>query len=167
MLLLYPLRNPKNQLHLQIYIPLCFYFICIFWRSRLRRIIIYIPLCFYFILILATSYQPLYLFTFHYASTLSVIIIQVILMLANLHSTMLLLYLRGHRPHPGAGQFTFHYASTLSPGQPADPPVQETIYIPLCFYFIEHSLAQLPARRYYLHSTMLLLYLFLSPPKRW
>ena len=76
---------------------------------------------------------------------------------ADLHSTMLLLYLNRNLRNLITEQFTFHYASTLSPmptsrSSPYCPftfhyastlsePVQAAegaviIYIPLCFYFI-------------------------------
>ena len=54
---------------------------------------IYIPLCFYFIGRWFTDMQTAIKFTFHYASTLSVIKDKALLPQANLHSIMLLLYL--------------------------------------------------------------------------
>ena len=97
-------------------------------------------------------------FTFHYASTLSKVPA-----------------LQGIR----LSQFTFHYASTLSK-IPRSLPKHNSIYIPLCFYFIEvmkwlsiaKKLIYIPLCFYFiwlqlfrfhtllhnLHSTMLLLY---------
>ena len=79
-------------------------------------------------------------------------------LVANLHSTMLLLYLvLRYRPASApciyiplcfyfidrfcvlfadADQFTFHYASTLSPAVFQKALGERVIYIPLCFYFI-------------------------------
>ena len=83
-------------------------------QSLVLSIRIYIPLCFYFILPASSIPPESHQFTFHYASTLSTILI-----------------LRNRT----ASSFTFHYASTLSrQAFPCLFPVR--IYIPLCFYFI-------------------------------
>ena len=104
-------------------------------------------------------YYRLYSFTFHYASTLSGGSDSDILIHLHLHSIMLLLYRIGKLLQKGEwAQFTFHYASTLSafllriPYQvlhlhsimlllylicPTAYYRSCTIYIPLCFYFIE------------------------------
>ena len=77
----------------QIYIPLCFYFIVWLYCPRWYMEEIYIPLCFYFIAEYFVDNISGYIFTFHYASTLST------------------------DTGCSAGsetQFTFHYASTLS-----------------------------------------------------
>ena len=142
----------------KIYIPLCFYFIVVPYDNLEFDIYIYIPLCFYFIAGEMEDRRLQNAFTFHYASTLS------------------------KEMSTGWGaffKFTFHYASTLSKQIPELPP-GILIYIPLCFYFI----AKLSALSFYpltftfhyastlsnggvrigagvkhLHSTMLLLYL--------
>ena len=115
MLLLYPLLRSIRFVSLQIYIPLCFYFICDVAGCLILSDTIYIPLCFYFIdkfandaiqgvLDLHSTMLLLYRnqdgrnnrgygrFTFHYASTLSSLITCICLIRSNLHSTMLLLY---------------------------------------------------------------------------
>ena len=120
-----------------IYIPLCFYFIEKIWdmstlnadylhstmlllyRSAVHpgqhSIPIYIPLCFYFIKYAFWDNAETVLFTFHYASTLSISSILTDSDFLNLHSTMLLLYLEALKGNPPkANKFTFHYASTLS-----------------------------------------------------
>ena len=116
-------------------------------------------------------------FTFHYASTLSLARVECIfsvpiyiplcfyfiltyiphsLVLLHLHSTMLLLY-RIRSIYPGYSYiFTFHYASTLSP-QVLICKDQLLIYIPLCFYFI-YFRSSITRSHSNLHSTMLLLY---------
>ena len=74
-------------------------------------------------------------FTFHYASTLSMIVLPVQFYLSILHSTMLLLYLCSGVNSSSITVFTFHYASTLSME---------------AFMIYDDSV--------FLHSTMLLLY---------
>ena len=84
-----------------------------FSRALVLRVI-YIPLCFYFIFTLWNQVFDWAVFTFHYASTLSI----------------------PREPLPlSAPSFTFHYASTLS-ARKLDHKRQISIYIPLCFYFI-------------------------------
>ena len=97
------------------------------------------------------------IFTFHYASTLSVhkssqkypvcnlhstmLLLYRLLRLRikfpsfYLHSTMLLLYLDDYYMPQMANIFTFHYASTLSRRLLVFKLMRQ-IYIPLCFYFI-------------------------------
>ena len=96
-------------------------------------------------------------FTFHYASTLSMIVLPVQFYLSILHSTMLLLYLCSGVNSSSITVFTFHYASTLSMEAfmiyddsvflhstmlllyriyKCSSSVQFFFYIPLCFYFI-------------------------------
>ena len=141
---------------------------------------IYIPLCFYFISVLPAIHRwsltftfhyastlsgctamrgcPAMLSTFHYASTLSTCRETHERNLANLHSTMLLLY-RASPSHPGS--FRIHLHSTMLLLYRDSPraehreclhlhstmlllyrysgwiwPERENIYIPLCFYFI-------------------------------
>ena len=82
-------------------------------------------------------------FTFHYASTLSIVPLNIVREIRHLHSTMLLLYrytaylperriyhlhstmLLLYPMRPNASKindlFTFHYASTLSDGCPPEP----------------------------------------------
>ena len=160
MLLLY-LYHPWGVLppRAGIYIPLCFYFIDIGEWPSCNISLIYIPLCFYFIEDGSIGKMQYYVFTFHYASTLSGIRTVVLfvgssiyiplcfyfiprgsrhlcLTMKYLHSTMLLLY-------------RWRLLVVISPCP---------IYIPLCFYFIRNfrKSAELSL---YLHSTMLLLYL--------
>ena len=84
-------------------------------------------------------------FTFHYASTLSNDSNYSYDVSSNLHSTMLLLYRHGDsRLKPVFLEFTFHYASTLSQSFPSAVLFFDIIYIPLCFYFIFIS----PKRRH-------------------
>ena len=124
-----------------IYIPLCFYFIRVYYGFKsinysnlhstmlllylsVRKIpcfllIIYIPLCFYFISTLFLLVNVFVQFTFHYASTLSALSsMAIICSRVNLHSTMLLLYL-------SCGLIKIQ---------------SQSIYIPLCFYFIQRRI---------------------------
>ena len=103
--------------------------------------LIYIPLCFYFILFPE----------------------RVRMRLKHLHSTMLLLYqgLSDRNAHGKAG-FTFHYASTLSDNSLRWQDLR-SIYIPLCFYFINCYFIKFHVIYNNLHSTMLLLYLDSEP----
>ena len=96
-------------------------------------------------------------FTFHYASTLSDRRPADIIVKTHLHSTMLLLYLADNAELHQVLRFTFHYASTLS-GYSDEEMVYDTIYIPLCFYFIRYGLTPCSRSSSNLHSTMLLLY---------
>ena len=57
--------------------------------------------------------------------------------------------------------FTFHYASTLS-FRRLLPMIGNIIYIPLCFYFITGGTAYFIRRNLNLHSTMLLLYRWIT-----
>ena len=124
------------QGHTLIYIPLCFYFIGDAGVVCKVYDFIYIPLCFYFIVSVKHMDELSFLFTFHYASTLSVHLLQKSLRgnlftfhyastlsiqkwrrsikCINLHSTMLLLYLTEDEDVTIPAKFTFHYASTLS-----------------------------------------------------
>ena len=115
MLLLYPSSNTASSNPSSIYIPLCFYFIV--KQSQIEVKIIQ--------------------FTFHYASTLSVL---------NLFQPGFFL------------QFTFHYASTLSVPTDLFHKSAFLIYIPLCFYFIHDLVEDVAYLDKDLHSTMLLLY---------
>ena len=164
---------------LKLYIPLCFYYIWICMGSssdtdiftfhyastiseRLRsvpfritaftfhyastisgsgtpspiRYGLYIPLCFYYIKTSDLQCTLVVHFTFHYASTISDVWCDCQNALQPLHSTMLLLYL--------PWLFLCVFPSTL--------------YIPLCFYYIEHQKEAELISLYPLHSTMLLLY---------
>ena len=126
----------RSLLSSLIYIPLCFYFISSAAHAAIFFFPIYIPLCFYFILTKSTKSSCNCLFTFHYASTLSLISTQNTSHNHNLHSTMLLLY----------HHITAIWHSVI------------VIYIPLCFYFIGWSRRWKPLNLLNLHSTMLLLY---------
>ena len=125
----------RSLLSSLIYIPLCFYFISSAAHAAIFFFPIYIPLCFYFILTKSTKSSCNCLFTFHYASTLSLISTQNTSHNHNLHSTMLLLYLLPVVYCIDHSVFTFHYASTLSKKSRLSPR-------------LIHDL----------HSTMLLLY---------
>ena len=115
MLLLYLVAMSQRKGERLIYIPLCFYFILVIFYAKKLIFRIYIPLCFYFIKILINYPELKPQFTFHYASTLSRLQLQIASADTHLHSTMLLLY---HYPWKdssyGEPEFTFHYASTLS-----------------------------------------------------
>ena len=119
-----------------IYIPLCFYFIswCLLRKTGCGPI--YIPLCFYFIEPLVIQTINGVLFTFHYASTLSIYSLQSF--------------------YPST-PFTFHYASTLSY---TCPTIQSLLYKFTFHYASTLSGFVFVARPFsiYLHSTMLLLY---------
>ena len=109
------LRRRLSPAAVGIYIPLCFYFIDWTIDNRTLWKPIYIPLCFYFIGYLRQLKRQGSSFTFHYASTLSLEAVRCTEMELHLHSTMLLLY----------RQLQFKESSRSS------------IYIPLCFYFIQ------------------------------
>ena len=136
MLLLYPLSCNRDLPVLQIYIPLCFYFILRTYLDRLRSSQIYIPLCFYFISESSTTMESKKKFTFHYASTLSVMYH----MQSRLHTI-----------------FTFHYASTLSPCACWRKIYNADLHSTMLLLY-RRSLIW--SRRVWnnLHSTMLLLY---------
>ena len=119
-----------------IYIPLCFYFIWVYGNAWVYGDAIYIPLCFYFIEMKAPKNLYNSLFTFHYASTLS-------------------MWMPEACPQQTA--FTFHYASTLSNTVNLSE-CPNVIYIPLCFYFIPQPRECELYSKHNLHSTMLLLY---------
>ena len=143
---------------LYLYIPLCFYYILLpagvvyttyvtlhstmlllyldsYCRFRLPSVL-YIPLCFYYISTLPPAVTNNATFTFHYASTISMVYGDIFHDSYTLHSTMLLLYLgsccRFRRP--------------------------SVLYIPLCFYYIRYTAFWTSVPDYPLHSTMLLLY---------
>ena len=135
MLLLYLNEEIDDDTFLPIYIPLCFYFIGKDDLVLDMDSIIYIPLCFYFITVFHCVSIACFWFTFHYASTLSESDLSKDACRQDLHSIMLLLY-----PIPFFGYVLI-----------------SSIYIPLCFYFI-----QMPwpwsLHLANLHSIMLLLY---------
>ena len=84
----------------------------------------------------------------------------------DLHSTMLLLYRLSQLAYQYKNLlFTFHYASTLSYWTVSGLSHWYSIYIPLCFYFIEYPVI-LRIRKADLHSTMLLLYLIFTTSSR-
>ena len=140
-----------------IYIPLCFYFIRIGIKDNRdllpnlhsTMLLLYPGLnpifalnaqfTFHYAstlsLILHIRFNTVCVFTFHYASTLSESDDKTLGIQCNLHSTMLLLYLQEHE-----------WSNTV-----------RIIYIPLCFYFIGNSPPTL-CTYLHLHSTMLLLY---------
>ena len=183
MLLLYQSYRILSRIRCRcLYIPLCFYFIDremgrVTYQNALHSIMLllylalsepdidvielYIPLCFYFIYVVefintGSSYS-----TFHYASTLSCCLLDLVRDRLPLHSIMLLLY----RIHcdllrsdyilyiPLCFYFilnaevqgyintdsTFHYASTLSICRRSRTCCSNSLYIPLCFYFMYSS----------------------------
>ena len=126
-----------------------------------HNILIYIPLCFYFIFNALVNGASGLVFTFHYASTLSLTIFRHREQTLHLHSTMLLLYQRRTVSDHIWPLFTFHYASTLSNSCLGGMIFLMLIYIPLCFYFICAGNLRFFCSNIDLHSTMLLLYLTL------
>ena len=132
-------RQNINRRPSRIYIPLCFYFIGDFLDPSREHLIIYIPLCFYFISGKSNGRKQW-------------IIIYIPLCFYFIVSSSETVFM--NRP------FTFHYASTLS-DRPAKAVCRKcVIYIPLCFYFIGGVILYEKFADLYLHSTMLLLYLF-------
>ena len=120
MLLLYLTSGSLSWMGNIIYIPLCFYFIYIGDVVVIENKEIYIPLCFYFIRC------PLFLRH---------------VQIADLHSTMLLLYLLcRNRIQPAL----IHLHSTMLLLYHSVSPWRTIysliIYIPLCFYFITYPL---------------------------
>ena len=184
MLLLYPVnRAVRFTKNYQIYIPLCFYFISSsIWLTHLK-----LKFTFHYASTLSCT-EPSYavmhsLFTFHYASTLSIRYVPRELWDFHLHSTMLLLY---RSPSVFNRDRVPHLHSTMLLLYPAlsthDPTkfvhlhstmlllyrkhrnalkTDNSIYIPLCFYFIVLHRVWLQHINLDLHSTMLLLYLWL------
>ena len=180
MLLLYHFHVCFHSAMLYLYIPLCFYYILLpagvvyttyvtlhstmlllyldsYCRFRLPSVL-YIPLCFYYISTLPPAVTNNATFTFHYASTISVVAFNGFSQGVPLHSTMLLLYLWstvissmiailyiplcfyyilahavGFAVPPF---FTFHYASTISVTPHFEQASLTILYIPLCFYYI-------------------------------
>ena len=165
-----------------IYIPLCFYFIgyphrypkelrqylhstmLLLYRNQFLLDVLALPHLHSTMLLLYHSEEMARLidgliFTFHYASTLSLYRKEGECRFYNLHSTMLLLYqiwvFRRETPH-------LHLHSTmllLYQGKEINKMKFENIYIPLCFYFI-WEIRPGTGMRINLHSTMLLLYRF-------
>ena len=136
MLLLYLTSSLKESSPFRLYIPLCFYYIEEFCILRGVKSFLYIPLCFYYILYNGRVLRSPVIFTFHYASTISVSSIC---------------------PGIWFSSFTFHYASTISSDDIVkaffNPTLHSTmlllyptawqageleihLYIPLCFYYI-------------------------------
>ena len=158
MLLLYLMIGVDNTTIDSIYIPLCFYFIRTIplHKSRPSHDLHSTMLLLYprGQLLTETFKRE---FTFHYASTLSILISPMSKPLHNLHSTMLLLYRLYHSDCiiadfiyiPLCFYFILFGVFHSSPSS--------MIYIPLCFYFIISS-CKLWQNGVYLHSTMLLLY---------
>ena len=114
MLLLYRANGRLPQLCRFIYIPLCFYFIGVLAPSALiAKIFTFHYASTLSVHLLQKSLRG-NLFTFHYASTLSIQKWRRSIKCINLHSTMLLLYLTEDEDVTIPAKFTFHYASTLS-----------------------------------------------------
>ena len=155
MLLLYPqeLRNPLDRD--LIYIPLCFYFIVVCAHICFFIVKIYIPLCFYFIggltMLRSFIYIPL---CFYFIGNVDDSIVAE----QNLHSTMLLLYLRSVQNlcWPSCIYIPLCFYFILC--NRGFLPSLLKIYIPLCFYFISCSFLRVLLTHTHLHSTMLLLY---------
>ena len=119
-----------------IYIPLCFYFICLRYHK--------IPL---WLSDLHSTMLLLYQRSFRKSAEL----------LLYLHSTMLLLYPWGW-DYEINEVLHLHSTMLLLYGMQAISPASGSgIYIPLCFYFIFIRSDRLRSR-FHLHSTMLLLY---------
>ena len=127
---------------LQIYIPLCFYFINrlgIDWGLIWS---IYIPLCFYFIIsVILSSVTCSAWFTFHYASTLSAYVSWHTACHNYLHSTMLLLYPKLLHQNIIAFRIYIPLCFYFIAYCIRDPMLHGFIYIPLCFYFISSLLS--------------------------
>ena len=136
MLLLYLKTGQRKACAVNIYIPLCFYFIPCIRSLTMLRSFIYIPLCFYFIGNVDDS----------------------IVAEQNLHSTMLLLYLRSVQNlcWPSCIYIPLCFYFILC--NRGFLPSLLKIYIPLCFYFISCSFLRVLLTHTHLHSTMLLLY---------
>ena len=120
---------------------------------------IYIPLCFYFIWTAKNTILQIILFTFHYASTLSNCQNSEELTLLNLHSTMLLLYLK--LIDFNAVLLVYLHSTMLllyqgGYGQSEEDGIylHSTMLLLYRFFVPEHTFLPL-----HLHSTMLLLYL--------
>ncbi len=99
---------------------------------------IYIPLCFYYIE--SDRYRGgmwQYRFTFHYVSITSILGGTTTAIATDLHSTMFLLHRTNlmfkTRKHD---VFTFHYVSITSLCLAGVRIYYSVIYIPLCFYYI-------------------------------
>ena len=158
MLLLYPLCGLSIFITTFIYIPLCFYFIAFFalLSSMLDTYLHSTMLLLYRVSPLKPTPEPL--FTFHYASTLSLFHLLTSYLLSNLHSTMLLLYRAypAERPLPERIYIPlcFYFIRKRAPGCNNT----DIIYIPLCFYFIYLRKSTIDHVKKNLHSTMLLLY---------
>ena len=98
------------------------------------------------------------IFTFHYASTLSSGEQSLAVVVINLHSTMLLLYLFAKRSTISYSLFTFHYASTLSDEERLKEVCSVDLHSTMLLLY--RIMQEYPSgNRSHLHSTMLLLYL--------
>ena len=180
MLLLYPGSNHRiSWMHLHLHSTMLLLYLNGF-TGITPAFLIYIPLCFYFISGCALSSRPYAPFTFHYASTLSKWLYRNHARLLDLHSTMLLLYLRLRAfisslcsiYIPLCFYFIFCIADMILSHILIYIPLcfyfiyvysdyavlLLLIYIPLCFYFILSAPSRKQSRSLNLHSTMLLLY---------
>ena len=135
MLLLYPNRPVYPLMWSRIYIPLCFYFIPGSCPQQADSSWFTFHYASTLSLLPVFRFGIGFIFTFHYASTLSAFAMISSPLRKNLHSTMLLLYPIRFRTDCSCISFTFHYASTLSNSR-GDFSPRLRIYIPLCFYFI-------------------------------
>ena len=117
MLLLYHLCDDRGIDCKPIYIPLCFYFIKVWWKAA-QDVGNYLHSTMLLLYRSGSICGPMTAttFTFHYASTLS---------------------RRGSAQVKEHFSFTFHYASTLSERSQPPAGARVYIYIPLCFYFID------------------------------
>ena len=137
MLLLYPVFLTPVAVWSDIYIPLCFYFICVLAYPVFLFAQIYIPLCFYFILPLLRHSALRSAFTFHYASTLSHYFKKLPYHRGRIYIPLCFYFIRWKHTVKGAGKFIyiplcFYFIEVL----PGIPGWRIRIYIPLCFYFI-------------------------------
>ena len=142
----------------ELYIPLCFYYIGPVDVGAMQMSFLYIPLCFYYISCCSCSSVIPEIFTFHYASTISIFRNSGRFRTFPLHSTMLLLYQNAYCwlaviYH----SFTFHYASTISMLVDIVITYTPSLHSTMLLLYLCCS-ASLRACTASLHSTMLLLY---------
>ena len=157
MLLLYPYWNVKIIIILTIYIPLCFYFI----KRRHRNLWKFLNLHSTMLLLYpgnALDSVKDFLFTFHYASTLSVFPLNSPSCFPYLHSTMLLLYLfHCWQLHDVRGNLhstmllLYHQSASVQPEKGSD--LHSTMLL-----LYQTLLKIIGVGDQHLHSTMLLLY---------
>ena len=140
MLLLYHYPETESQFPILIYIPLCFYFIPSWSGQRLSHQNLHSTMLLLYPGPVQNVMLLCYLFTFHYASTLSRNRKpQMHLNGTDLHSTMLLLYLLSGQRHPLLVCDLHSTMLLLYRWQANISVYPSSIYIPLCFYFIRRK----------------------------